>query len=170
MNWHDYFTYSNGALIWRTRPLSHFSCERIMKKCNTQYSGKIAGCKDLESGYILLNINKRRFLAHRIIWEMHNGAILEGYEIDHINHIRDDNRIKNLRLVRKKDNQKNLSKNKRNRTGLTGVTITKDGSYYAQIGVLGKTFCIGYFKTIFDAACARRSKENELKYHCNHGR
>lgn len=101
---------------------------------------------------------------------MHNGDIPEGYEIDHINHIRDDNRIENLRLVRKKDNQKNLSKNKRNKTGLTGVTITKDGLYYAQIGVLGKTFCIGYFKTMFDAACARRSKENELKYHFNHGR
>ncbi|WP_077825984.1 HNH endonuclease signature motif containing protein [Escherichia coli] len=26
----------------------------------------------------------KRYCVHRIIWEMHNGPIPEGYQIDHI--------------------------------------------------------------------------------------
>lgn len=47
------------------------------------------------------------FFIHRLIWEYANGKIPEGYEIDHINTIRDDNRIENLRCVTPKENQNN---------------------------------------------------------------
>lgn len=36
--------------------------------------------------------------AHRIIWEAFNGEIPEDMQIDHINGIRDDNRLQNLRI------------------------------------------------------------------------
>ena len=48
---------------------------------------------------------------HRLIWETFVGEIPEGYEIDHINTIRNDNRLENLRCVTHKENVNNtLSK------------------------------------------------------------
>lgn len=46
-------------------------------------------------------------LIHRLVWETFNGEIPQGYEIDHINTIRDDNRLENLLLTTHKDNCNN---------------------------------------------------------------
>jgi len=52
------------------------------------------------------NGEKYSVFMHRIIWEMHNGPITEG-EIDHINGNKLDNRLENLRLVTRQQNQAN---------------------------------------------------------------
>ena len=49
----------------------------------------------------------RNFRVHRLVWEAFNGKIPEGYEIDHINTVRDDNRLDNLRVVTPKENRNN---------------------------------------------------------------
>lgn len=65
------------------------------------------GLKDIGSvhpnGYVQTPLG----LMHRIIWETFKGKIPEGYEIDHINTIRNDNRLSNLRLVSHKENCNN---------------------------------------------------------------
>lgn len=43
-------------------------------------------------------------LVHRIVWETFNGEIPKGFEIDHINNKRDDNRLDNLQLLTKSAN------------------------------------------------------------------
>ena len=58
-------------------------------------------------GYIQLGFAGTITLAHRIIWTMHNGPIPDGYEIDHINKVRDDNRIENLRILTVYENRSN---------------------------------------------------------------
>lgn len=66
-----------------------------------------------ESGKEIGSVNKNGYavissvLVHRIIWETFNGEIPEGYEIDHINTVRNDNRIENLRLATHKENSNN---------------------------------------------------------------
>lgn len=62
----------------------------------------------------------KNFSVHRIVWEAFNDQIPEGMEIDHINAIRDDNRLVNLRVVTHKENannpityDRNLEANKR---------------------------------------------------------
>ena len=66
-----------------------------------------------ESGKEIGSVNKNGYavissvLVHRLIWETFNGEIPEGYEIDHINTIRNDNRLENLRLVTHKENSNN---------------------------------------------------------------
>ena len=45
--------------------------------------------------------------VHRLVWEAFNSPIPDGYEIDHINTIRYDNRLVNLRLVTSKENSNN---------------------------------------------------------------
>lgn len=42
--------------------------------------------------------------VHRIIWKLHHGDIPRGYEIDHINMDKSDNRIENLRLLTHRNN------------------------------------------------------------------
>lgn len=55
------------------------------------------------NGYVITSFG----YMHKIIWEAFKGKIPEGYEIDHINTIRNDNRLENLRLVTHKENCNN---------------------------------------------------------------
>lgn len=48
-----------------------------------------------------------KILVHRAVWETFVGEIPNGYQIDHINHIRDDNRLDNLRCVTPLENLHN---------------------------------------------------------------
>lgn len=58
---------------------------------------------------VALTKNKKRktCLVHRLVYEAINGKIPTGYEIDHINGIKNDNRIENLRCVTPKENKNN---------------------------------------------------------------
>lgn len=74
-------------------------------KCGNLYNSKrekITHCKT-KGGYL----QATNQMVHRLVWEAFNGKIPEGMEIDHINCIRDDNRLENLRLVTHKENCNN---------------------------------------------------------------
>ena len=58
-------------------------------------------------GYKVINFNGRTYQASHIIWEAFNGEIPDGMEIDHINTVRNDNRLENLRVVTHKENCNN---------------------------------------------------------------
>jgi len=49
---------------------------------------------------------KRTRTVSRFVWEHFNGEIPMGYEIDHINGVRTDNRIENLRCVTPLENNR----------------------------------------------------------------
>ena len=53
------------------------------------------------------NRTKKRCQVQRIVWEAFNGKIPEGMQIDHINTVRVDNRLENLRCVTPKENISN---------------------------------------------------------------
>lgn len=59
------------------------------------------------NGYIYLGFGHKKFLAHRLVWEVFKGEIPEGMEIDHKNSEKYDNRLCNLRLCSHKDNCNN---------------------------------------------------------------
>lgn len=62
------------------------------------------------AGYpqVLVRKPKRTIaLVHRLVFETFIGEIPKGYEIDHINTVRDDNRLENLRVVTHRENQNN---------------------------------------------------------------
>lgn len=122
------------------------------------------------SGYCRISIFGSIHQAHRLAWLYHYGEWPDGL-IDHINGVRHDNRIENLRVVDCAGNARNMSRSAKNKTGINGVHIhTQNGCYIAQIRVGGKARHIGRFDTIFDAACARKAAELRLGYHPNHGR
>ena len=69
-------------------------------------------------GYMRVNVrkpggkNKKTYSVHRFIWECSNGVIPNGLVIDHINDVKDDNRLINLHLLTKSENSKKAAKNR----------------------------------------------------------
>lgn len=65
--------------------------------------GTILTMDKINCGYLrarIINKKKRsNVLAHRLVLEAFVGPCPPGYECDHINEIRDDNRLENLRWM-----------------------------------------------------------------------
>jgi len=76
-------------------------------------------------------------------------------QIDHINGIRDDNRIANLRLATVAENSQNVGKQSNNKSGFKGVHWHARGKKFrAQIMANGKSKSLGLFHTAAEAAAA----------------
>ena len=63
------------------------------------------------NGYLRVEVKGVAYSVHCLIWEAFNGSIPENCVIDHINGIRNDNRLENLRLVSQSENMKNSYNN-----------------------------------------------------------
>ena len=118
-----------------------------------------------KNGYLYVTIKGKSYLAHRLVWESVHGKIAEDMDVDHINGIKTDNRISNLRVLSRKHNKENqvfLQKN--NSSGVRGVTYhKKSGKWAAQIKHQGKLHYLGAFNSIEEAASAYANAA--AKYH-----
>ena len=74
---------------------------------------------------------------HQFIYYIVYGKVVE--QIDHINGIRDDNRIKNLREVTNQQNQFN-------KVGTKGYYLYRNGKWKSQISINNKVIGLGYFE------------------------
>ncbi len=90
----DWFDYKDGILYWKKSP-----AKQIKK-------GAIAGSLN-SYGYTRITLNKKEYMAHRLIWLWHGNELLPERQIDHINQCKNDNRIENLRLVSPSENKLN---------------------------------------------------------------
>ena len=117
------------------------------KKSSTVRDNRIAGTQ-MKNGYIAIVLDNHRLLAHRLAWFYTHGVWPEK-QIDHINGIRDDNRIVNLRLADQAINSQNLRKAQpRSTTGFLGVfPWGRTGRFLARIHANGKYHKIGVFDT-----------------------
>ena len=84
-----------------------------------------------KDGYAIISVDGKQWREHRYVWTQHNGDIPKGMEIDHINGKRNDNRIENLQMLTKKQN------NQRWRQGTTYRASNKwvaerDGKYLGR--------------------------------------
>lgn len=123
-----------------------------------------------QSGYVRVSIDGKRYLAHRLAWIWCNGDIPEGMEIDHINQVKHDNRIVNLRLGTSRDNKRNRALQSNNTTGINGVSYDKkNNAYEANIKVDGKKVFLGYYDTEAEAKAARYAADRVLKFSELHG-
>jgi len=117
-------------------------------------AGREAGTY-LMGGYISIYIDGRRYLAHRLAWLWCNGAWPQN-QIDHINRIRDDNRIANLRQATASQNKVNSIDRSKSR----GVYQHKGSrTWNARVHIAGKSISLGFYKTKSDAIAARRMAE-----------
>ena len=136
----QYLEYRDGELYWKAKTHPNSSI----------HIGDKVGRKRI-SGYVQVQLFNKQNCAHRVIYEMFNGKIPEGLQIDHVNGVKDDNRIENLQLVTHKQNQqrKNYSK---------GYTFKKNliRPYEAQKKLDGKSYHLGLFGTPSGAYMANR--------------
>ena len=130
---------------------------------SNKVKGQEAGAVDKSNGYKRFQYKKKKYRVHQIIFLIEYGYIPE--EIDHINRLRDDNRISNLSSVTKSENQRNRSISKNNKSGKNGVCwCSSSNTWRAFIRENGKSINIGYFKNKEDAIKAREIKEKKLNY------
>lgn len=142
MVWSNVFAYDNGNLIWKIKPSRQYNV------------GDIAGSV-YNTGYVRVKLKGKRFMAHRIVWELHNGEIPKGYMIDHINGDKTDNRIENLRIATRAQNASNtLAKN---------YYVTRNGKYQVDVKCGGKHHYYGTYADK-DEAIAVANYARDLHY------
>jgi hypothetical protein len=101
--------------------------------------------------------------AHRLAWFYVHGEFPKC-ELDHINGVRDDNRISNLRECSRAENMQNAGMFKTNTSGYTGVTWHKQRrKWAAQIWVNNKRMYLGLRESKEDAYALYL--EAKAKYH-----
>jgi len=123
-----------------------------------------------KDGYLMIKHKNVGYRAHRVAWYLTYGSFPKG-QIDHINHDRLDNRIKNLRVVTQAENAKNCKKSKANSSGVCGVHWCKTRNrWMSSITVDRKRIHLGVFDSFSDAVDVRKNAEVLYGFHTNHGK
>ena len=152
------YDYETGKLFWKKRVNSGIPVSLE------------AGTLRAKDGYINVGIGGKLYPAHVIAMLLTFGSIPKNSEVDHINHIRNDNRLCNLRFVSKSENRRNQSVSSRNSTGHTGTYFDRDrNKFVAQIKVNGKCIYLGSYETLLEAVEARKAADKKYNFHPNHG-
>ena len=147
--YHSSYIYSDGQLI--------------SKRTGSPVVGIDGG------GYIVCQSHRRTMKVHRVIFLMHHGYLPDV--VDHINRIKDDNRIENLRAANRAQNAQNSGVQTNNKLGVLGVSlayIIKSGpraglpAYRAKIQTNGVEHILGHFATIEEASTAYQVAAKEL--------
>lgn len=126
-------------------------------KCSKAIGSEVGAIDD--EGYRRAVVCGKYLAVHRLAWALNNGAWPEG-QVDHINGVRSDNRLANLRVVTPALNSQNQRKAKRHSsTGLLGVH-TSGKKFIAQIGVDRK---VRYLGTFDDADSAHQAYLKEKR-------
>ena len=152
----EHLEYRDGHLWW------------VKSTANNVKVGQQFGCYD-NKGYRIGKLKGKLYKEHRLIWLYHNSKWPED-QLDHINGIKDDNRIENLREATAQQNQFNKKS--------WGKTSTYKGVYWqkqhkkwrAHYYCKSKPYHVGYYETEAEAAEAyRKATEHLHKDYANYG-
>jgi hypothetical protein len=147
---------STGVLPWRTSIGKRFKV------------GAVAGYED-PKGYLMVGLLGRNHRAHRLIWLLVHGR-WPAASIDHINGVRSDNRLSNLREATPQTNMENQRKaHKDSRHGFLGVIYQREHPlrpWTARIQANKKSRYLGYFSTPEEAHEAYLTAKRQLHAGC----
>ena len=125
------FIYKDGNLYWK------------IAKSNAIKIGSEAG-NITSKGYRNIQVNKKIYGAHRLVFLMHNGYLPN--QIDHIDGNKLNNNIDNLREATNAENRQNMGIRSDNKSGFIGVYYAKwANAWRAEIRVNGNRRKLGYF-------------------------
>lgn len=145
---------STGHLIWK-----------VKSRSNQIKVGDVAGTLS-HFGYIAVQIDSKLFKAHRLVWFLeHKQWPVE--QIDHINHVRSDNRLENLREAKRHENGGHqIQAHSQSKSKVLGVCWNKHHKrWVAKINHKGKRTYLGYYKDIEDAKDAYLTAKRRLHSH-----
>jgi hypothetical protein len=142
VNWSEYFYYEDGHLF-----------RKVATGPTTKVGDKAGGING--KGYICVRLFNKKFMAHRIIWNILKGDIPKGFEVDHVDGNKTNNKIENLRLATRSQNMLNKKLKSTNTSGYRGVTFNKAAKkWQARIFVDKLPILLGHFTEITEAAKA----------------
>jgi len=142
--WHDIVVYIDGELYWK------LGVCRVNDGASHQYRQGFSLGKLNNKGYLYLRWKSKEYAFHLVIWEYHNGKTPAGYIVDHIDRSILNNRIENLRLASKTQQNANTRKKTGPATSrFKGVHAWKKPGRFRLI-FMGKYF--GLFTSEEDAA------------------
>ncbi|MCR6039813.1 endonuclease, partial [Salmonella enterica subsp. enterica] len=155
------------------RDLIDYNPENGVLTAKVNFSGRQAGSvigSQTWQGYYAFSLFGKKCFAHRLAWLLHYGE-WPSQPIDHINGIKTDNSIRNLRLCSLSQNQFNKPTQKNNTTGVKGVYWNKrDKRYVASVQFNGKKYSAGHHKDIDSAKEAvMKLREKLAGEFTNHG-
>ena len=137
----DALRYEDGALYWKeTRGKGGGIC----------YAGDAATHLS-KQGYNVLSWKRTKYKASRVIWAMHHGDT--SLVVDHINRIKGDDRIENLRAITQRANLLNRGGGVRWVAERNKWVISWGAKY------------IGITDNLFEAWCIRKSMEVSYERH-----
>lgn len=146
---HYYLTYNPETGI--------FTNNIKRKRCNV---GQKVGCIN-GKGYVNVVIQNKIYQAHRLAWLYVYGNIPST--LDHINGIRHDNKISNLRPATTQQNAHNTKLYSTNTSGIKSVTWNKLAKKWkVEMRVNGIKVFFGYFDDFFEACCKSISIRNSI--------
>lgn len=140
--------------------------EGVFRRIKTM---KIAGTKR-KDGRFQIAINNRLYQTHRLAWFYVYGRW--PTEIDHIDRNQSNNKISNLREVSRNQNCWNMGMNRRNSSGVKGLSWDKfNNKWLAQVAAFRKTKTLGRFKEKAEAIDALRKYREDLHgaFACHEG-
>ena len=126
---------------------------------------KIVGGYD-NDGYVAVKLTKKKkefnTTIHKIVAiNFLNHSYESTLVVDHINNIRDDNRLENLQVI---TNRLNCSKDVKNKTSkYTGVSWSKNRKkWHSKIKIKGKTINLGRYENEYEAHLAYQKALKQL--------
>ena len=142
----------NGYFFWKT--------DRGTNKVKDTVAGRITS-----TGYIYISIDSKSYAAHRLAFLLHTGKDPYPYEVDHINHDKEDNSFKNLRKATIQQNSSNRQKGSNNSSGHKSIRFMESqplNPYFVCIRQKKIGHSLGSFPTLKAAIEARDKKGREI--------
>ena len=138
---------------WRERPEGFAGW-------NTRFAGTTAGSLKTE-GYVYVKLRNKCYLAHRLAW-LHIHGQWPTEDIDHINSVRSDNRLSNLREAPGAINHQNKKHGWGSSRYLGVFWNSSRQKWRAQLRLDRKAYFLGYFDTEAEAHAAYLAAKRRL--------
>jgi hypothetical protein len=130
-------TPETGELRWRSRP-------DAPQRWNTRYAGRPTGLSIDSGGYAGLQIEGKRYLAHRVVF-LHTKGYWPPHDLDHHDGNRQNNSMSNLRLATSGQNNANVVRVSKKGFPRGCQQDPKTGNWRVKIKANGKRVYVGCF-------------------------
>lgn len=139
-------SFKEASKMFSYNPITGY-LTRLKTQGSMAPKGGIAGSKH-PLGYLTIGIQGKTYYAHRIAWLLITGSWPKTM-IDHINGIKDDNRLCNLREATLGQNAHNQTINVKNTSGIKGVSwSTEIQKWKVGLRFEGKHYHLGAFNDL----------------------
>jgi hypothetical protein len=150
----------NSKVFWKERPRKHFKRQSDWQRINNAHAGKEAFCTLAANGYLSGVIEKKIYLAHRVLWKMKYRKEPPP-SLDHKDGIRTNNAWSNLRSATYSQNAQNRKNKPYAESGYKGVYKSRN-KWMARLTVGYRRMYFGSYDTREEARAARVAAEMQF--------